>query len=201
MYLFNKNWSENQHVEIVGYKHPDFELPSNFTFYSMGEQGADPSCFSGDLRKYFEKQDDWFVWLFEDSFIKGIDVDDLYWINNYLLIDGVGRIDLGDQCIRGCNKPFIKYTGVYRYCYDRAYRLSTQPSIWRKEFLLKYLNPGLSPWDFERLHPVIDGWDIIGLDTKTLEYNEGVTKKDIFAYNLDGVPQDQINEMKQLGIL
>lgn len=201
IYLFNRNWSDKQHVEIVGYKHPDFELPSNFTFYSMGEQGSDPSCFSGDLRGYFSEEDKYFIWLFEDSFIKGVNLKDLDFIKSLLDVGEYGRIDLGDQCMRGCNEELIGDWGVYQYCQDRNYRLSTQPSIWNKEFLLKYLQEGLSPWDFERQHPINDGWAIIGLNTTTVTYNEGVTKKDIFAYNLDGVPQEQIDEMKQLNII
>lgn len=200
IYLFNKNWSDKQYVEIVGYEHPPFELPKNFTFHSMGEQGSDPSCFSGDLRRYFEYQGENIIWLFEDSFIKSVDFEKLKFLESLTKEDMVGRIDLGDQCLRG---PFYDYhiKEVKRYEVDRPYRLSTQPSIWNLKYLLSYLKPGLSPWDLERLHPISDGWDILGIDGGCLKYNEGVTKKDIHAFDLNGIPEEQIDEMKQLGIL
>ena len=35
-YLFNKFWSKDQKVVILGYTKPDFKLPKNFEFVSMG---------------------------------------------------------------------------------------------------------------------------------------------------------------------
>jgi hypothetical protein len=35
--LFNKHWP-GQDVDVIGYKEPTFELPSNFHFHSMGKQ-------------------------------------------------------------------------------------------------------------------------------------------------------------------
>ena len=46
---------------------------------------------------------------------------------------------------------------------DSEYLISLQPSIWRKEFLLKNLIPEYSPWDFE----------IYG--SQFLKYNENLT--------------------------
>lgn len=232
IFLFNRNWSSNQRVEIVGYKYPDFELPSNFTFYSMGEQGSDPSCFSGDLRKYFEKQDDWFIWMMDDTFIKQVnffllkeliclstikenygkyDYEDLVkkqFTNNigriYLTSDGVRQLHThwgylnshASDKENGSNS----YT-IYANTQESNYRLSTQPSLWNKEFLLKYLTEGLSPWAFELQQPINDGWLILGSDQAAIKSNEGVTKHDIFAYNLHGISLEQIEEMKQLELI
>ena len=37
-YLFNKFWGSQQEVNIVGFDPPDFELPNNFKFISLGKQ-------------------------------------------------------------------------------------------------------------------------------------------------------------------
>ena len=35
-FLFNKFWSSEQQVVVLGYNKPDFKLPKNFEFISMG---------------------------------------------------------------------------------------------------------------------------------------------------------------------
>src|ERR1043165_1991727 len=65
-HLFEKYWG--QAVELVGYKEPS-GLPSYCTFHSMGEQRG-PEFFSDDLIKYFSQQDDHFIWIMEDTFLK-----------------------------------------------------------------------------------------------------------------------------------
>ena len=54
-YLFNKFWGPQQQVVIVGFdKHPNFELPENFDFVSVGEQPAPWIDFSADIRKMID---------------------------------------------------------------------------------------------------------------------------------------------------
>lgn len=201
-YLFNKNWSSKQEVEIVGYDYPKFLLPINFSFVSLGKQEGGPENFSTDLRKYFERQDRWFIWMMEDTFIKKVSLERL---NALLLLtesiyDDIGRINLSKECIK---QDHVKIPGsnLYENTQTANYRQSTQPSIWNKEFLLKYLTPGLTPWKFETQECINDGYRILGFDTPVVYHNEGVTKKDIFKYNFDGVSEEQINEMKQLQII
>ena len=54
-YIFN-HFLPDQELRILGYKKPDFELPDNCTFISMGTQGT-VNEWSTDLRKYFEDID------------------------------------------------------------------------------------------------------------------------------------------------
>lgn len=204
IYLFNHNWSDTQEVEVVGYKKPDFDFPANFTFYSMGDQTDTNKDFSNDLRKYFERQDQWFIWIFEDSWIRGVDFKKLEMLKSLIhCIDKVGRINLTNDVVK---HSYNHYADLDSYPILRAnknaiYRLSTQPSIWNKQFLLENLKPDLNPWDFETQNPVNDGWEILGLDNAAIDYNEGVCKKDIYDYDLNKIKEEQIEEMKQLGIL
>ena len=39
-YLFNKFWSDEQKVFILGYEYPTFDLPNNFEFISMNSDSS-----------------------------------------------------------------------------------------------------------------------------------------------------------------
>lgn len=206
-YFFNKNWDSNQKVEVVGYKKPDIELPSNFTFVSLGEQSEDKKDFSNNLKKYFEKQDDWFIWMVEDCFIKSFKKEKLDILLKHRRED-IGRINLSSECIK---QEHTFYTwadvkgeiNIYQNTQTAKYRVSTQPSIWNKKFLLQYLKKDLSPWDFETQNSINDGWKIIGLDKENapIEHNEGVRKWDLYEYDFNGFPQEQIEELRTLKII
>lgn len=205
-YLFNRNWDKNQEVELVGYKKPEMELPSNFKFISLGEQVGGKTNFSTDLRKYFETiKNEWFIWMMEDTFILEVNKKQLE--NAWLLtkFHKAGRINLSDECVRQDHVKTgiqIENIDVYKNTQTARYRLSTQISIWNKQFLLTYLTPCLSPWDFESQDPTNDGWQILGFDKKNMpvKHNEGVTKRDIFKYNFVGL-EKEVEEMKKLNII
>src|SRR5688572_16100769 len=92
-HLFNKFWGGP--CEIVGYEEPE-NLPSNFTFYSMGVQG-DKKEFSNDLRKYFQKQEAFFIWCMEDSFLRAPVNQDTLKMLRVLCAHDVGRINLTNE--------------------------------------------------------------------------------------------------------
>lgn len=205
-HLFNKYWSKHQPVTIVGYEPPNKTLPDNFTFVSLGKQG-DVKEFSTDLAKYFFSQDERFVWLMEDTFLT--DHVDLHRLNFlYKLAEmhtgrGVGRINLTTEGIKQDHQLYRNIDGidVFENTQIAKYRLSTQPSIWNRNFLLQYMTPGLSPWDFETQKSINDGWQIFGLDQSTVKHNEGVRRHDIHKLNLEGIDQQTISEMNELKII
>lgn len=211
-FLYNKYWGDP--AEIVGYREPEFKLPDNFTFRSLGVQSNNKKDFSNDLAKYFSEQDNYFVWMMEDTFIKRPFRRQTYMaLLNMIDFNAdkytIGRINLTGEGIKqdytlgpdayygGKDFPTVRNTKSARY------RLSTQPSIWCRDFLLKYLTPNLSPWEFETQDPINDGWDIIGMEppSQPLYHNEGVRRFNIYEYDFNGIDQEVINEMKQLKII
>lgn len=177
--LFNREWGAP--FDLVGYDKPAFDLPDNCTWVSLGKQRG-PKYFSDDLRPYFEKQEQYFIWLFEDSFIRSVDHAGLMWLAGFAYPD-VGRICLSRE---GMNRKHKIVQNIWFADPDTNYRLSTQPSIWNKEFLLKYLTPGLTPWTFEK-QPTNDKWQVIGPVESVVTHNEGTTKHDIHKLNLIGI--------------
>ncbi len=187
-YLFRKYWG-NDPVEIVGYDEPK-ALPEGFTFHSLGKQG-DVSEWSTDLRKYFETQPNWFVWLFDDCFIKSANMN----IPANAFRKRTGRIDLTRDIQKRAHRVNASLVVAD---HDTNYRLSTQPSIWNKYYLLQYLTPGLSPWAFERQDAHYDGWDVVGMLEPPVKSNEGVRKNNIHKLDLNGFPEEDIEYIKTL---
>lgn len=179
-YAFNKHWGDS--FELVGYKKPGIALPDNCTFVSLGKQRG-PEFFSDDLAEYFRKQDDWFVWMMEDSFIRSFKREQFEKAKQQCDVFKVGRINLTKE---GMNRQHISVNGIY-YCHSNSkYRLSTMPSIWNKIFVLHYMTPGLTPWKFE-LQDTLDRFNIVGFVDPIITCNEGVRKHDIQKLNLEGI--------------
>lgn len=202
-YLFNKNWSPEQKVEIVGYDRPDFSLPENFTFYSMGKQEGGANNFSGDLRKYFARQDAWFIWMVEDSFPTHVNLEELEILKTLMTVPKCGKINLTTATVIQDYEVFCELGGleILENTQTSRYRLAMQPSIWRRDYLLKYLTPGMTPWQFEVQPAHNDSWRIFGADHAVAKITEGVTKRDIYKLSLYKVPPEDIKEMEELGIL
>jgi len=219
-FLFNKFWSPLQEVEIIGYKKPSFELPSNFTFHSMGVDRGTP-FWSDDLKVYFEgMKDKFFVYTMEDNFLTSrTDIESINKIEN-ILHDKVGRVDLTDVFTRmseGVIQPHSLYEEIdglriYLRGQNAKWRASFPLSIWNKDYLLRILEkPNMTPWDVENYANIIsrnDGYDILG--TKHTEKvisprNEGVSTcndgSGLFRYRLHNIDPTIIKEMEDKGIL
>ena len=68
-YTFNKFWSEDIEVVYLGYTNPNFELPNNFKFVSLGENDSLEN-WSTDLRNYFNSiNDEWLMMTVDDSML------------------------------------------------------------------------------------------------------------------------------------
>lgn len=188
-YLYKKHW--NDEITIIGYEKPITSLP----FVSMGTQG-DVKEWSTDLRKYIESIDDeWICWIMEDTIVKSF-YHGQFDATCSLMMPGVGRIGLTNDIQK--REHTVTPGGIVYAHPNSRYRLSTQPSIWNKTFLLQYLTNGLTPWEFETQDPKNDGWQIVSLETPPLKHNEGVRRQDRFKLDLNGVPDEDIKHLKSI---
>lgn len=186
-YLYNKYWGEP--FDLVGHAKPECELPDNCTWVSLGPQGSKQD-WSNQIRPYFEQQPDWFVWMMEDTFLKS-KVN----FNLNAIPFRAGRIDLTKDIQ---HREHTKTDSLIMAHPNSRYRLSTQPSIWNRDYLLKNLLPNLSPWDFETQDPKNDGWDIMGWLHPPVSHNEGVRRFDLYKLNLDGMCQEDIDYINKI---
>jgi len=156
-FLFNKYWGTNQPVNILGYRKPPIELPSNFNFISLGDKQISVNHWSTDLRNFFKSvEDENFIYTVEDSFLTyPVDEDVL---SNLLRVNEsysklLGRISLNSDSITKKRNTIEEISDsnydIQEYYQGAEYRWSVLWSIWNKEYLLKYLKPNLSPWQAE----------------------------------------------------
>ena len=166
-YLFNKFWSDKIDVTILNRGVIDnFELPKNFNIVLLGSNNG-VKGWTTDFYNYFKDvEDEYFIFMQEDHFFIRPVNDNVYQqLLSCLKDDKVGRIDLTNTLI---NKPYSIYKNVNgveiaEMSQTSMYRVCCQPSIWSKEYMLKYMEPGLGgPWEFELQDYYNDGYKILG---------------------------------------
>jgi hypothetical protein len=151
-YLFNEFWSPSQPVIILGYQSPDFDLPANFKFVSMGPQRG-IKYWANDLKKYLSSLDfDYFIYSPEDMFLsRPVDFKSLGVLLDLAQELSPGRIALGNAVANEKNQLYISRNDhdIIVQKQRSLYRLSLQWGIWRKDYFMKYLHSNFSQWDFE----------------------------------------------------
>lgn len=205
-YLYGKHWGDP--LTLVGYEKPAMELPDYVTWKSLGKQGGKED-FCIDMRRAFKDERDCFCWLMEDSFIKGFNRESFDRCISLTKSGNVGRISLTNNSYKFYseftsvnNQPVVKTPA------DSDYRLSLQPAIWRPGYLFKHLRPGFSPWQFENQDGTLmtfreEEYINISLPKNEvpLDHNEGVRRFDLHKYDLTGIAEEDINYLKQNGLI
>ena len=149
--LFNKYWP-NQVVTVLGYAKPDFELASNFSFVSLGEDKGPK--IGGDLIDFFSGiKDAHFVYTVYSQLIIRPVLTRLLEYMAYLIerSDHVGRIALtGDMEV---NQPYslmrLAESSLAEHSQTSNARLSAIWSMWSKGYFLKYMEPDWDLWQWE----------------------------------------------------
>lgn len=212
-YLFNKFWSKDKKVIVLGYKKPNFELPDNFNFISLGKQKGNSTNWAKPLRKYFEKINDKYIsWQVEDTFICDYVRQNIYEdLLNILFenkIGRIGRIGLTTDVNKACEYFEIEKREKYnliQVLQTSNYRVSGTLSIWNREYLLSFLEDGKSAWTFENNKKAkMDEWKILGtrfdFAVRTccaVRSGACIKDEDRSEYLLKPLRFDRINEYKQ----
>ena len=156
-WLFNKYWSPNQPVVVGGFTPPDFELPTNFSFHSIGSKGDYPvERWSDGLIAFLKAiPDEVFVLMLEDMWMpRHVDVEAVQNLCRYMhQFKRVLKIDLcADRLYTGKATDYGAFHRLDLVLSDRAseYQMSLMPGLWRKELLLRHLVPGETPWQVEK---------------------------------------------------
>jgi len=152
---FNKYWGDWQRVIVLGYKKPAFNLPKNFEFISMGKDQG-PNDWSRPIYEILKKVSDEYIFFTMD------DEPAIDHLKPHILEDLFGRMKKDDKIVRAgigfgpSQRPHLYNLKERKIDYDiyelkqsAPYRITTQFSLWRTQYLLKYLNKKQSAWDFE----------------------------------------------------
>ena len=140
-FLFNKFWNTEQEVVYLGYKKPEFSLPDNFDFISIGEDD-DIENWAVDLIKFFSSIDDeHFILCVDDQFlVEDTNFESYNKLLKYLDNPKVGRINLCRDTVNRPHNFFDENDGltVIEAKQDSNFRVSIVMSIWKKEYFLKF---------------------------------------------------------------
>tara|TARA_R100000951_G_scaffold116779_2_gene130722 strand:- start:3155 stop:4867 length:1713 start_codon:yes stop_codon:yes gene_type:complete len=157
-YLFNKYWP-NAQVVYLGFSPPKFEFFNvNHSFYSLAsKQEGGAQCWTRYLHNFFKDiQDEIVLFLIDDYLLckqpslRQLDLALKFIKNN----KNIGRFDLTfDSQVEGgylkLNAKLSQDSTIIVKKPDAEYRISTQPALWKREYLLRFLDHDWTPWEFE----------------------------------------------------
>lgn len=147
--LFNRYWKKEQPVKIIRYEIRPQGLPINFTNFAIGNQ-ADYTWSSGLIKYLYHHPGELILLMLEDYFlsqpvnIKAVEMAWAYMLHH----PEIAKIDLSDDRLK---VDHTDYNDTFILSADDApFQTSVQAAIWRKDFLLQFLNPTENPWQFEQ---------------------------------------------------
>lgn len=219
-YFYGKYWTDQDTI-ILGYREPDFKLLPTQQYISMSPvQVGGVHSWSTYLRNYFSSiDDDIILWGIDDHLV----VDTV----NYELIDyfhkkmvedpTIGRVGLTYGISNRQHRVIDTITTAQgesqiielTQCeYDNgpfAFRIDCNFGLWRKSYLLRYLYPDWTPWQFEVEGSKLarnDGWKILSAKGKfgvlKVEGKRSIAPNKV---NMLGVKFEDILETLRLGLV
>ena len=155
-YLFNKFWPQAK-VVYMGFKEPEFDFYSeNHEFVSLApKQEGGSNNWTRYMHEYIKTiNDDVLMFSIDDYLLCTLPDEAMLNIALKLISknDNIGRFDLTfDSQVEGNTLPVanIQDYQVHVKHPSAPYRISTQPALWKREYLLKFLDNNWSPWQFE----------------------------------------------------
>lgn len=156
-WLFNKYWSPAQAVDVIGFAQPDFYLPSNFSFHSIGDMKDYPfSRWSNQVIDYLEVRQDisHCVIMLEDFWLRRpVNLSAVRMLYDYALqFRNILKIDLcADRLYALGVKDYdnCDYLDLVISDPNSQYMMSMMAGIWNKELLLRFFVRNESPHEVE----------------------------------------------------
>lgn len=210
-WLLRKYWVPTPDVVVAGFSVPNFELPDNFTFLSIGNQSDYPfSKWSDALYSALERfTDEAFILMLEDYFVtRPVNTSAVRILFDYAIQFGyVLKIDLcADRLYAyGADLEYghVAYLDLIKSMPGSPYHMSLWPGIWRRDNLLKCLIPHESPHDLEIIGTtrVSHMQDLLVLGTRNypLKITLGLRGGDSSKINLSELAPNDVEEMRALG--
>jgi len=171
--MYTKYWPKQQQFVVMGFSPPSFNLPPNWEFVSLAEkQEGGASHWTHYIYNYLSNiEDEYVIFSLEDFVPVDHFRDDIFKkvYNDFISAGNIGRFELGwDIQISVPHREVKKYGDFSVLEADQfaQYRISTQTGMWKREYLLRFLNNYWSPWQFEvngsTLSSAMDDYKVIG---------------------------------------
>jgi len=145
-------------------------------------------AFTDQMKKALEREtDEYIFYTLDDYFIREPIDFNKYWdmahdlkVDALRLQPGVQFNSLPYRFDPGYNVTefyrFEENEGLLKQTRESAYHISMQTSIWRRDYLLKCIIPGLNPWEFEGVNMGERLGDVYWVPSLPRWYIDGVRK-------------------------
>lgn len=160
-FMWNRHVSSVWPVRVFGFTPPEFELPKNFSFTSLGDFADFPAQrWGAGLRLAVEQMPERFIFLLEDFWpVRPVNIFALAILDEFMQSNPSAlRVDLTADRLnaRGIdNQSAARDVGAWGHLDiietlpPSAYQMSTMPAIWNRDVLLEFIEPNETAWDFE----------------------------------------------------
>jgi hypothetical protein len=170
--LFDKYWNIEKNVKILGFSKPEMVLPSDYSFISMKPKQLSIDDWGKDIATALEKEEEEHIIFMLDDFTP-IDYIKPDIINKLCSLiendDKIVRCSLGSDLYYNSPHRIIDTCDDYsiiEQTQESTYRITCQPSIWKRQYLTSFLKRSTNPWHFETANNPRDGFRMIGTKDK-----------------------------------
>jgi len=198
--MFNKHWSPDAEVTILGYNPPAYDLPDNFKFISLGKQEKYDNGWTTALIPFFRQlPNEYFILLLDDVYILDINKSLLHKAEKHM-IDGIEKVYLVNFGGRVFKEE--KDVNFNIWGQDAKYRLALQPAFVRRDYFLKYLIPGKTIWKYEANRKIAknDSAQILVAKQNIISYSNFVTRLTIRPKHMAKIRKEDLDMLKQLRV-
>lgn len=213
-YLLNKYWIPNPQVIVGGFTPPDFKLPKNFFFQTLGPMENYPmQRWSDAFHKLITSYPaDIFTFMLEDYWITDtVNTEIVEKLYGYMKqFHYVARMDLtADRQFAG---EVIDYgeigddIEIVKSTPHSPYHMSLICGMWRKSHLLRIIVPNETPWEIEligteRLSAMEDSILVLGTKQRPVRHTLAFRGGDHEKIHLDELKPEDVDELRHYGLL
>jgi hypothetical protein len=213
-YLAQEYWSRSKKFMIAGFTEPDFVLPANFKFVSIGKFEDYPvDKWSDALIKVMidHVDEDLFILMLED-----------YWITRRVSHEAISlaatymerhqeilKFDLcGDRLYAkdaDLNYDSFGFLDIVKSHHMSPYHMSLMTGMWRRDLMLRVIKTGWSPWDVELTGTTklsrLSGMSVVGSRQWPIRHTLAFRSGDSTKLKLEEIRREDVATMTRMGLL
>lgn len=192
---WRKYW--NIPVDILGFSRPDMPDDDAFAFHQL--EPVETRSWTANLRDWISKHaGPRFVFVLDDYWLtEGVDREGIDLMEREV-VKGAVKGDLSGNTVYFQHRSLPN--GLVEATQHAQYRTSTQPAIWRKEFMLSLLQGDRNPWEFElQNNAAVRQGRIVGPREELVTFANIYYKGAVAPYMLDKITGTDMKELREAG--